>query len=60
MEGKRIFVFNRRILSDETKEPQRLKLLPYEVMKPDLTSGKHADRINEWEFVLATLSKQLR
>lgn len=36
VEGKRIFVFNRRILSDESKEPQRIKLLPYEVSKPEL------------------------
>eukprot|EP01032_Pedospumella_encystans_P013316 gene13316-15338_t len=43
VEGKRIFVFNRRILSDETKEPQRIKLLPYEVMKPDLTSDLMKD-----------------
>lgn len=35
MDGKRIFVFNRRILSDEMKEPQRIRLLPYDVMKLD-------------------------
>ena len=40
VEGKRIFVFNRRILSDESKEPQRIRLLPYEVSKPELYNGK--------------------
>lgn len=40
MEDKRIFVFNRRILSDDTKEPQRIKLLPYEVSKPDMFNGE--------------------
>jgi hypothetical protein len=42
VEGKRIFVFNRRILSDTAKEPQRIRLLPYEVSKPDLTLGKYS------------------
>jgi hypothetical protein len=39
VEGKRIFVFNRRILSDTAKEPQRIRLMPYEVAKPDLSHG---------------------
>ncbi|KAJ1402331.1 hypothetical protein B484DRAFT_233054 [Ochromonadaceae sp. CCMP2298] len=30
LQGKRVFVFNRRILSDETKEPQRIRLQPLE------------------------------
>ena len=41
IEGKRIFVFNRRILSDSSKEPQRIRLLPYEVSKPELTYGTY-------------------
>lgn len=42
VEGKRIFVFNRRILSDTAKEPQRIRLQPYEVAKPDLSLGKYS------------------
>ena len=42
VEGKRIFVFNRRILSDESKEPQRIRLLPHEVSKPDIYNGKYS------------------
>jgi hypothetical protein len=40
VEGKRIFVFNRRILSDTAKEPQRIRLQPYDVTKPDLNLGE--------------------
>lgn len=34
VEGKRIFVFNRRIITDLSKEPNRVRLLPIDI--PDL------------------------
>lgn len=40
VEGKRIFVFNRRILTDNAKEPQRIRLQPFDITKPDLSVGE--------------------
>lgn len=45
VEGKRIFVFNRKMLV-EGIEPQKVKLLPYEVPKPELLGGRNAIWMN--------------
>ncbi len=39
LEGKRVFVFNRRILTDENLEHNRLRLLPFEVTKLQFNDG---------------------
>jgi hypothetical protein len=42
LEGKRVFVFNRRILTDESLEHNRLRLLPFEVTKLQFNDGKNS------------------